>query len=102
MPNAATYLAEVRTILQNPAVPDADLLVVIGAAFRDVSPANYNPNDFDAQVIDTSCHMLLIAGKFPEIQSISSQGVSTSFSAVDPERFLKRMNARRTASWMGP
>jgi len=100
MPVASTYLAELRTRLQNPAVSDADLLVYIGAAFREVSPANYSPDDYAAQVLDTACQMLAIDGKFPEVSSISSQGVSTSFSPNDPERYRRKISARRQAAWM--
>jgi len=100
MAEASTYLAELRMRLQNPAVTDADLLVYITAAFREVSIANYSQNDYDAQVLDTACQMLANDGKFPEISSISSQGVSTSFSPNDPERYKRRIAARRAASWM--
>lgn len=101
MAEAATYLAELRMRLQNPAVTDADLTVYLNAAFRDVSEAEYSAADFDSQVLDTACHLLAIDGKFPEIASVSSQGVTTAFSANDPERYRRRMAARRLASWMG-
>ena len=94
------YIPELRKRLQNPAVPDTDLFTYLTEAFRDLNPMKYSATDFDAQVLDTACHLLLIDGKFPEIQSISSGGVSTSFSASDPERYLKRINKRRAASWM--
>lgn len=87
--------------LQNPAVPDADLLVYINAAGREVSSGQYSSDDYDAQILDTACQMLAIDNKFPEIQSISSQGVSTGFASNDPERYRRKIAARRQASWMG-
>lgn len=101
MPVPADYLAEVRVRLQNPAVSDSDLLVYIGEAFREVSPTLYSSTDFDAQILDTSCQILAIDGKFPEINSISSQGVTTSFSPNDPERYRRKIAARRAAAWIG-
>lgn len=97
---AATYLAELRTRLQNPAVSDDDLTVYLNAAFRDVSEGMYSATDFDAMVMDTACQMLAIDGKFPEVSSVSSQGVSTSFAPNDPERWRRRLAARRQAYWM--
>lgn len=94
------YLPELRMELQNPAVPDDDLVIYLNKASREVSPTNYSVNDYTSQIIDTACHLLLIDGKFPEVNSISSGGVSTSFSAQDPNRYVKRINARRAASWM--
>lgn len=103
MPDPNTYLAELKVRLQNPAVPDADLLVYISAAFREVSVDNYSADDYTSQVLDTSCQMLAIDGKFPEVQSIASQGVTTSFSPNDPERYRRKIAARRQAAWMaGP
>lgn len=99
-PVPSDYLSELKTRLQNPAVPDADLLIYIGEAFREVSYSNYSPTDYDAQILDTACQILAIDGKFPEVTSISSQGVSTSFSPNDPERYRRKIAARRTASWM--
>jgi hypothetical protein len=98
--NPAEYLPELKMELQNPAVPDTDLEIYLVKASREVSRANYNQSDYDSQIIDTACHLLLIDGKFPEIQSIASGGVSTSFSAQDPERYRRRIAARRSASWM--
>jgi hypothetical protein len=71
------YLPELRMELQNPAVPDADLVVYLTKASREVKRPNYNQDDYDSQIIDTACHLLLIDGKFPEVNSISSGGVST-------------------------
>lgn len=94
------YLSEVKARLQNPSVSDADLLLYIVEASRDVSPGQYSATDYDAQILDTACQILCLDNKFPEISSISSQGVSTSFSSNDPERYRRRIAARRAASWM--
>lgn len=94
------YLAELKMRLQNPSVSDSDLTMYITAAGREVNPALYSATDYDAQILDTACQLLAIDNKFPEIQSVSSQGVSTSFAPNDPERYRRRIAARRQASWM--
>ena len=86
--------------LQNSSVSDDDLTTYIVAAGREVNPALYSATDYDAQILDTACQLLAIDNKFPEIQSVSSQGVSTSFAPNDPERYRRRIAARRAASWM--
>lgn len=96
------YLAELTMRLQNPAVTSADLTTYLYAAAREVDSTIYTSNDYDSQILDTACQMLAIDGKFPEISSIASQGVSTSFSPNDPERYRRRISARRMAYWMGP
>ncbi len=101
MADPLTYLAELKMRLQNPAVSDSDLTVYLTAALREVKDAYYSSDDFDAQVLDTACQMLAIDGKFPEINSVSSQGVTTSFTSNDPERYRRRIAARRQAAWMG-
>ena len=94
------YLAELKRRLQNPSVSDEALTVYIVAAGRDVNPALYSASDYDAQILDTACQLLAIDNKFTEIQSVSSQGVSTSFSSNDPERYRRRIASRRAAAWM--
>lgn len=94
------YVSELTTRLQNPSVLEDELLTYLVAASRDVSPDNYSAPDYDAQILDTACLLLALDNKFPEISSISSQGVTTNFSGNDPERFKKRVAARRAASWM--
>lgn len=94
------YIDELRMRLQNPSVLDSDLTIYLNAASREVSTTQYKQPDYDAQILDTACQMLAIDGKFPEIQSISSGGVSTSFSPNDPERYKRKIAARRQASWM--
>lgn len=101
MANASDYLTDVKIRLKNPAVQDAEVLAYITDALLDLDQTAYSANDFYAQVLDSTCHLLAIDGKFPEITSISASGVSTSLSANDPERFRRRMAARRQASWMG-
>ena len=91
---------ELKMRLQNPAVLDADLESYITAAQRSVKPENYTGDDYTEQVLDQACHELAIDGKFPEVSSVSRGGVSTGFSANDPERYRRRMAARRNAAWM--
>jgi len=98
--NPLDFLDELRFRLKNPAVSDPELIVYINQAFRDVNQGLYNPDDYRGQILDSACHELLVDGKFPEVSSISGGGVNTSFSAQDPERFRKRMSARRQASWI--
>jgi hypothetical protein len=87
--------------LQNPSVSDSDLTVYLTAASREVREGNYCKDDYDAQILDTCCHLLAIDNKFPEISSISSAGVDTSFAPNDPERYRQRIASRRAASWVG-
>jgi len=96
------YLDELKMRLQNPSVADADLNTYLVAASREVRTDFYSADDYDAQILDTACQLLCLDNKFPEISSISSQGVSTGFSANDPERYRRRIAARRTAAWMTP
>lgn len=96
----ADYLDELKMRLQNPSVSDKDLLLYITAAGRDVSRSNYSASDFDAQILDTACQLLAIDNKFPEVSSVSSGGVTTSFAPNDPERYRRRIAARRAAAWM--
>jgi len=96
----AERLAELKTRLSNPAVPDEELATYLTMAKRDVSTAHYSASDYDAQLIDTACVYLADDNKFPEIASINQGGVSTSFASNDPERFRKRIAGRREASWM--
>lgn len=94
------YTAELRMRLQNPSVADADLNVYLTAASREVKESMYCKDDYDAQILDTACQMLAIDNKFPEISSVSSNGVDTSFAPNDPERYRRKIAARRSASWM--
>jgi len=96
----STLAAELKVRLANPAVQDSELESYITAAQRSVKIENYTTDDYNEQVLDQACHELVIDGKFPEINGISRGGVSTSFSVNDPERYRRRMAARRSASWM--
>lgn len=96
----AVYLDELKMRLQNPSVADSDLLIYLTAASRDVRTGFYSAEDYDAQILDTACQLLCLDNKFPEVSSVSSQGVTTGFSANDPERYRRRIAARRTAAWM--
>jgi len=91
---------ELKVRLANPAVADSELEIYVTAAKRSVQLGIYSNDDYTEQVLDSACHNLLVDGKFPEVNSVSTGGVSTSFAAQDPDRFLKRMNARREAYWM--
>lgn len=97
---AVDYVNELRVRLANPAVNDSELLTYITAAARDVSPAYYSAQDYDAQILDTACMYLALDGKFPEVSSVSAGGVSTSFTSNDPKKWETRINARRFAAWM--
>jgi len=102
MRSATDYLSEVRERLQNPAVSDPELIVYINAALRDVHADQYSTEDNYSQVVDTALQFLVADNKFPELGSISATGVSTSFAAGDPERYRRRLAARRQAAWMVP
>lgn len=91
---------ELKIRLANPAVSDTEIESYITSAKRSVQLEIYSTNDYTEQVLDSACQNLLVDGKFPEINSVSTGGVSTSFAAQDPDRFLKRINARREAYWM--
>ena len=91
------FQAELKTRLDNPAVSDNDLDVYILMAKRDVSVNLYSDNDYNSQVLDTACYLLSLDNKFPEIQGISQNGVSTSFAGNDPERWRRRISERRQA-----
>ena len=95
------FLSDLSTRLANPAVSDNDLLVYINSAMREVSPANYADYDYYEQVLDTACYKLSIDNKFPEIQGVSQNGLSNSYSSNDPERFRRRMTERRQAMILG-
>jgi hypothetical protein len=97
----AEFLAELKTRLDNPAVSDADTAIYITMAKRDVDSGLYDDNAYNSQVLDTACHLLSLDNKFPEISSISQNGVSTSFAGNDPERWRRRITERREAIILG-
>jgi hypothetical protein len=98
---ATDFLTDLKSRLDNLAVTDDDLMSYIYSAMRDVSPDNYPSADYYEQILDTACYKLSIDNKFPEISSVSQNGLTTSFSQNDPERFRRRMTERRQAALMG-
>ena len=96
-----SFITSLTARLANPAVTVQELTEYITSSQREVDSANYAENDYIEQVLDTACYKLAIDGKFPEIQSISQNGVSTSFSANDPEKYRRRMTERRQAQLLG-
>ena len=95
------FLAELQTRLDNPAVSNADLAVYVAMAKRDVDSGLYDDNAYNSQVLDTACYLLSLDNKFPEISSVSQNGVSTSFAGNDSERWKKRITERRQAIILG-
>jgi hypothetical protein len=95
------FVAELKTRLDNPAVSDADLLIYVTMAKRDVDSGLYDDNSYNSQVLDTACYILSLDNKFPEISSVSQNGVSTSFAGNDSERWRRRITERRQAIIMG-
>lgn len=91
------FLAELKARLANPAVSDTDLDMYVAAAKRDVSTSLYADHDYNSQILDTACHLLALDNKFPEVSSISQNGVTSSFAPNDPERWRRRITERRQA-----
>jgi hypothetical protein len=95
------FIAELKTRLGNPAVSDPELAVYLTAAKCDVDSGLYDNNSYNAQILDTACHLLSLDNKFPEISSVSQNGVTTSFAGNDSERWTKRITERRQAIILG-
>ena len=95
------YRDELKTRLDNPAVSDIELDMYIASAKRDVTIEFYTANDYISQVLDTACFLLSLDNKFPEIASVSQNGVTTGFAANDAERWRRRVSERRQASLIG-
>ena len=95
------FLTSLKKRLANPAVSDNELNEYLASAKREVSSGNYAANDYIEQVLDTACYKLAVDNKFPEIQSTSQNGLTTSFSSNDPERFRRRITERRQAVLIG-
>ena len=92
------FLSSLKSRLANPAVTDDELNEYIASSKREVTSSNYKTeNDYIEQVLDTACYKLSLDNKFPEISSISQNGLTTSFSGNDPERFRWRITERRQA-----
>jgi hypothetical protein len=97
----AQFSAELKTRLDNPAVSDADISIYVAMAKRDVDSGLYVDNAYNSQVLDTACYLLSLDNKFPEISSVSQNGVSTSFAGNDSERWRRRLTERRQALLVG-
>jgi hypothetical protein len=95
------FREELKTRLDNPAVSDIDLDIYVASAKRDVTISLYAEADYISQVLDTACYLLSLDNKFPEISSVSQNGVSTSFAGNDPERWRRRITERRQAILVG-
>jgi len=92
------FITSLTLRLANPAVSVDEITEYLLSAQREVEPGNYTENDYIEQVLDTACYKLAVDNKFPEVQSVSQNGVTTSFSQNDPERFRRRMTERRQAN----
>jgi len=91
------FITSLTLRLANPAVSVDEITEYLLSAQREVEPGNYPENDYIEQILDTACYKLAVDNKFPEVQSVSQNGVTTSFSQNDPERFRRRMTERRQA-----
>lgn len=101
MYSLSDFITSLTVRLANPAVTDSELTEYILSSQREVDSGNYSTNDYIEQVLDTACYKLAMDGKFPEVQSVSQNGLSTSFSANDPEKYRRRMTERRQAQLLG-
>ena len=99
--SVSDFITSLTVRLDNPAVTALQLTEYITSAQREVDSANYSENDYIEQVLDTACYKLAMDGKFPEIQSISQNGLTSSFSANDPEKYRRRITERRQALLLG-
>ena len=91
------FTTSLRLRLANPAVTDDEVKEYLASATREISESLYAENDYIEQVLDTACYKLAIDNKFPEVQSTSQNGLATSFSSNDPERYRRRITERRQA-----
>ena len=98
---AQDFLPELKARVENPAVADSVFIKYITSAMRDVNPANYPEDDYVEQVLDTACMKLANDGKFPQVQSFSQNGVTSSFSLNDPRVWKDRITERRQAQLLG-
>jgi hypothetical protein len=97
---ADKFVARLQVRLKNPAVSLQELRDYINAAIAAVDPQFYTPAEYEQQVLDQACQLLYGDGKFPDIQSQSTNGISTSFSGDGPDKFRERLEARRVTAWM--
>ena len=85
----------------NPAIENTEFDFYIELAKKDVIQENYSlDNGYEQQILDTACLLLQIDNKFPEITGVSVNGVSTSFSQSDINRFRRRVASRRVAEFI--
>lgn len=96
---------EIRDIVKqrvsNPALLDDELLLYVTEAKKDLTQEEYTLEDtYYQQVIDTTLLLLQIDNKFPEITGVNANGVSTSFSQSDVDRFRRRVASRRKAEFL--
>lgn len=96
----AEFIAAIKRRLSNAAIPDEELQGYLDDARRDVRTVFYSPQDYIAQVIDTACHYLFTDNKFPEIISVTENGLSTSLGGDGPEKFRRRIDGRRRAAFV--
>ncbi len=94
------YIDELRLRLSNPAILDDELNLYLVSASRQVTKDGWTDDEYTEMILNSACQLLLVDNKFPEIQSVASQGVSTSFSSADPERFRRKLAALRASKWM--
>jgi len=95
------FVKSLKARLANPAVSNDELCEYVSSAMREVCQSNYRPNDYIEQVLDTACYKLSLDNKFPEISSVSQNGLTTSFSGNDPKRWINRITERRQAVLLG-
>lgn len=99
--NPSLYLQELKDRLSNPSVTDLELTTYLESASRQVREDDgWEDYEYREMILNSACQLLLVDNKFPEITSVASQGVSTSFSSNDSERFVKKLNALRQAKWL--
>ena len=94
------YIDELRLRLSNPAITDDELNIYLVSASRQVKTDGWENEEYTEMILNSACQLLLVDNKFPEITSVASQGVSTSFAASDPERFRRKLSALRQAWWL--
>jgi hypothetical protein len=95
------FISSLTARLANPAVTVNELTEYLNSSLREVKHWNYSHDDYIEQVLDTACMKLAIDNKFPEVSSVSQNGLTTSFSQNDPERFRRRVTERRQAMLLG-
>ena len=85
----------------NPAIESTEYLFYIELSKKDVLEENYSLTaDYEQQILDTACLLLQMDNKFPEITGVNTNGVSTSFSQSDIDRFRRRVASRRLAEFI--